>query len=183
MRFGLVALVVVALAGCGGTTETTTVTRTEGETVVVTETRSETVTETERAAAGLPDAVASTHAELLSAAESGDYEALRPFPQDRFSYTFGGPAEGGPIAYWRRLEGESDDRPLEILARLLRLPYTLSRGIYVWPFAYDQSEDDLTAHERELLGDLAGSFGETGYLGWRTGIAADGTRTFFIAGD
>ena len=59
----------------------------------------------------------------------------------------------------------------------------MSRGIYVWPFAYDQSEDDLTAHERELLGALAGSFGETGYLGWRTGIAADGTWTFFIAGD
>jgi len=39
------------------------------------------------------------------------------------------------------------------------------------------------ADVRELLGDLAGSFGETGYLGWRTGIAADGTWTFFIAGD
>ena len=61
MRFGLVALVVVALVSCGGTTETTTVTRTEGETVVVTETRSETLTETERAAAGLPHAVTSTH--------------------------------------------------------------------------------------------------------------------------
>ena len=36
--------------------------------------------------------------------------------------------------------------------RSLRMPYTLSRGLYFWPFAYDvASIDDLTAHERELL--------------------------------
>ena len=174
----------LALAGCGGS-ETVTVTESE----TTTETATETVTQTETAAAepvGLPAAVAETHAALLAAAEAGDYEALRPLrPASGFSYTFGGGVEGGPIAYWQMLETQTDERPIEILARILRLPYTLSGGLYVWPFAYDKQQDELTAHERELLGDLADSYSGagSGYLGWRTGIEPDGTWRFFIAGD
>jgi len=68
------------------------------------------------------------------------------------------------------------------------MPYTLSRGYYVWPFAYDVDDvGDLSPYERELLeplGPLNTLFFEgTGYLGWRTGIAPDGTWTFFVAGD
>jgi hypothetical protein len=183
----LVALAgALALAGCGGT-ETVTVTERETNTESTTET--ETVTQTETAAgpaAGLPPAVAETHAALLEAAESGDYEALRPFlPDSGFSYTFGGEVQGGPIGYWQLVERQTDERPIEILARILRLPYTLSGGRYVWPFAYDKQEDELTAHERELLGDLANSYSGagSGYLGWRAGIEPDGTWRFFIAGD
>lgn len=177
---GAVAVVLaLASAGCGGT-ETVTTTVSESETVT------ETVTETvsEPTAVGLPDAVAETHAGLLAAAESGDYEALRPFLHDEFSYTFGLPDEGGPIAYWQMVEQEGEDSPIEILARILRMPYTLVGGLYIWPFAFDKPEDELTEHERELLGDLAELYGDgSGYLGWRTGIAADGTWQFFIAGD
>ena len=66
--------------------------------------------------------------------------------------------------------------------------YTLSRGIYYWPFAYDvESIDDLTTHERELLaplGPLDSVFVEgTGYLGWRAGIEPGGTWVLFVAGD
>jgi hypothetical protein len=136
---------------------------------------------------GLPASVLETHAALLEAAESGDYEELRPLvPASGFTYTFGEPAEDGPIAYWQRLE---TTRPaIEILAEILRMPYTLSRGYYVWPFAYDvASAEDLSAHERELLeplGPLDTLFAPgTGYLGWRAGIAPDGTWTFFVAGD
>jgi hypothetical protein len=101
-----------------------------------------------------------------------------------FSYTFGLPGEGGPIAYWQRVEDESAERPIRILARILRMPYTLAAGTYVWPFAYDKQPQDLTDHEQELLGDLAELFGEgSGYLGWRAGIEPDGTWRFFIAGD
>lgn len=177
LAIGIAAAVLVA--GCGSTETVTT---------TVTETATETVTETEtvagEGATGLPEAVAETHAGLLAAAESGDYEALRPFLHDEFSYTFGLPDEGGAIAYWQRVEAESDDRPIETLARILRMPYTLVSGSYVWPFAYDKQEEELTPYERELLGDLAETFGEgSGYLGWRAGIAPDGTWQFFIAGD
>ena len=187
MRRALVALAgALALAGCGGTE---TVTVTESETTTQTETATETVTRTETAAAepvGLPPAVAETHAALLAAAESGDYEALRPLiPASGFSYTFGGGAPGGPIEYWQQVEAQTGEQPIDILARILRLPYTLSGGTYVWPFAYDKQENELTAHERELLGDLADSYSGagSGYLGWRAGIEPDGTWRFFIAGD
>jgi hypothetical protein len=176
---------VLALAGCGGTeTVTTAVTETETATETVAETATVTETETvvEPAAVGLPEPVAETHAALLQAADSGDYEALRPLLPAEFSYTFGGPVEGGPIAYWRQVE--SGESPIQILARILRMPYTLSVGTYVWPFAYDKQPEDLTAYEREILGDLADTFGaESGYLGWRAGIEPDGTWRFFIAGD
>ena len=170
----------LALASCaGGGTDTVSVT----ETRVETETQA--VTETVAGEpVGLPPEVAETHAAMLAAAESGDYEALRPLIPDEFSYTFGLPPEGGPIEYWQQVEAESGESPIEILPRLLRLPYTLSAGTYVWPFAYDKQEDELTDYERELLGDLAVYSGAgSGYLGWRAGIEPDGTWRFFIAGD
>lgn len=159
----------------------------EIETVTTTATTTETVTETSTET-GLPLTVEATRRALLAAAEAGDYEALRPHLSERFSYTFGGPVEGGPIALWRELERTTDERPLQTLATILRMPYTLSRGIYVWPFAYSVvGVPDLTAHERELLAPL-GAPAElfvpgTGYLGWRAGIEPDGTWTFFLAGD
>ena len=180
-RFLLALAGALALAGCaGGGTETVSETETRTETT----TETETVTETVAEPVGLPPEVAETHAALLAAAESGDYEALRPLIPDEFSYTFGLPSEGGPIEYWQQVEAESGESPLEILARILELPYTLSSGTYVWPFAYDKQEDELTDYERELLGDLAVYSGAgSGYLGWRAGIAPDGTWRFFIAGD
>ena len=82
------------------------------------------------------------------------------------------------------MEAAGEESPIEILARILELPYTLSSGTYVWPFAYDKAEDELTDYERELLGDLAVYSGAgSGYLGWRAGIEPDGTWRFFIAGD
>jgi hypothetical protein len=181
VRSLLASAAALALVGCGGT-ETVTVTVSE----TVTETETETVTETEKvvAAVGLPKRVAATHRRLLEAARSGDYEVLRPLVPDQFSYTFGGPVEGGPIAYWQRVEAESGESPIKILARILSMPYTLYAGTYVWPFAYDKQPDQLSDYERRLLGDLAGDFGVgSGYLGWRAGIEPDGTWSFFIAGD
>lgn len=139
---------------------------------------------------GLPAAVEETRAALLAAAESGDYEAVeRLIPsQGGFRYTFGGPVDGGPIAYWRQLEENTPERPLETLAAVLQMPYTLSHGYYYWPFAYDVSEvEDLSPHERELLAPLGALdpllVEGTGYLGWRAGISPDGTWALFVAGD
>jgi hypothetical protein len=158
--------------------------------VTTTEVTTETDTVTEEVVeSGLPAAVEETRAALLEAAASGDYEAIRPLiPASGFEYTFGGPVEGGPVGYWQELERSTVERPLDNLEAVLRMPYTLSRGIYVWPFAYDvESADDLSPHERELLaplGPLDTLFVEgTGYLGWRAGIDPEGNWVFFIAGD
>jgi hypothetical protein len=138
----------------------------------------------------LPEAVEETRAALLAAAEDGDYEALRELiPADGFEYTFGGPVPGGAVAYWQELERTTEARPLATLADVLRQPYVLSRGIYVWPWAYTvESRSDLTPYERALLaplGPLDTLFPapDSGYFGWRTGIEPDGTWSFFVAGD
>ena len=134
-------------------------------------------------ASGLPEAVEEVRASILEAALSGDPDAVAGLADpEQFEYTFGGPVEGGPAEYWRQIEQE--ERPLEMLATILQLPYTLSRGIYVWPFAYDKTEDELTDYERELLEPLgAGGAVVDGYFGWRAGITPDGRWVFFVAGD
>jgi hypothetical protein len=133
-----------------------------------------------------PDVVLRKRAAILAAAQARDYDALAQLsdPQ-RFAYSFGGEVEGGPAAYWRQAETRGEDpTPAEALAAILRMPYTLSRGLYVWPFAYDKTEDELTAYERGLLEELGrgGAFAD-GYLGWRAGIDPDGRWVFFVAGD
>ena len=143
---------------------------------------------TATAVSGLPPAVEQTRVTLLEAAESGDYEALRPLITDSFEYTFGSPVEGGPIEYWQRLEEETDEVPLESLAAILKMPYVLSRGSYVWPWAYTvETADDLSEHEVELLAPLGPPSGlfppGSGYFGWRAGFEPDGTWAFFVAGD
>jgi hypothetical protein len=137
---------------------------------------------------GLPSEVEETRAALLEAARAGDYDAVAALGAPGFRYTFGSPVEGGPAAYWRELERTGDARPLERLAAILELPPVLSRGYYVWPWAYAVADaDDLSQHERTLLAPLGGLdtlFAPgTGYLGWRTGIAPDGSWTYFVAGD
>jgi hypothetical protein len=178
----------VALLAGGGAAGWFAARETE-EAETVTSTTIDTTTTTEEVGIGLPDPVAETHAQLLEAAKTGNYAALRPLiPATGFEYTFGGPVEGGAIAYWQELERSTVERPLENLAAVLEMPYTLSRGIYVWPFAYDVTDvSELSTHERELLaplGPLDTLFVEgTGYLGWRAGIEPDGTWVFFVAGD
>jgi hypothetical protein len=187
---GLIAVAAVALLAGGGAAGWFVARETEeAVTTTMTTTSIDTETVTEEIAVGLPGPVAEAHARLLDAAESGDYEELRPLvPSTGFEYTFGGPVEGGPIAYWQELERSTVERPLENLEAVLNMPYVLSRGIYVWPFAYDVADvGDLSAHERELLaplGPLDTLFVEgTGYLGWRAGIDPQGNWVFFVAGD
>jgi hypothetical protein len=85
------------------------------------------------ATAGLPAAVEETRSKLEAAAEAGDYDAVAELVPAGFRYTFGDTVEGGPVAHWQNLERTSDQRPLETLAAILKLPYVLSRGYYVWP--------------------------------------------------
>jgi hypothetical protein len=131
----------------------------------------------------LPEAVEEKRAAILAAAVEGDVDAVAALADpDEFAYSFGGDVEGGPAAYWRQLEA-SGEKPLEALAQILGMPYTLATGIYVWPFAYDKTPDTITDYERELLEPLETTFAGEGYLGWRAGIRPDGRWGFFVAGD
>jgi hypothetical protein len=162
VKRAIVLVGAAALVAAGGVAGWFAARETQDPDVVV-ETATVTETQTVRAPEpGVPEAVALTRDALLEAARERDYDAL--------------------------LKRTTDEEPLEQLEQILELPYTLSRGIYVWPFAYDvESLGDLTAYERELLaplGPLETVFVEgTGYLGWRAGIRPDGTWVFFVAGD
>jgi hypothetical protein len=153
-----------------------------------TDVRVETTTRVSTVAApGLPAAVARTHARLLAAAESGSYDELEPLVTSHLNYSFGGPFDGGAIAYWKHLEATSAERPLATLAKILRMPYVLDHGIYAWPFAY-AAQEELTAHERALLAPVASKalldeIPTSGYLGWRAGISPAGDWVFYISGD
>jgi hypothetical protein len=140
--------------------------------------------------AELPDPVERSRIAIAKAAAARDYGALARLIRDEgFEYTFGGPAQGGPTAYWRRLEATTDEAPLETLVAVLALPHTRMRGIYVWPFAFDRDPKRLTEEELELLSTFATpreiqgwrEFG--GYIGWRAGIEPDGDWVFYVAGD
>lgn len=140
---------------------------------------------------GLPVAVAAKRDAILAGADAGDHEAVAALADEGFRYSFGGPVEGGPAAYWKEIEATTGDRPLEDLAEILKLPYTLSQGYYVWPFVYDDTDlSALSEHEVELLqpivepGELeAYAEAGSGWLGWRAGITPDGRWQFFVAGD
>ena len=91
---------------------------------------------------------------------------------------------GGALAFWRTTKEQTGTDPIDTLARVLHLPYVLSQGIFVWPFAYDKEPGEMSEYELSLLGDLMPEgVTEVGYLGWRAGIRPDGRWVFFIAGD
>ncbi|HET8606342.1 MAG TPA: hypothetical protein VFL66_04860 [Gaiellaceae bacterium] len=138
---------------------------------------------------GMPAAVERTRRRILAAAEARDYDALGRIAGTRFRYSFGPTEPGGAPAYWRQLERSGHGNPLRTLAAIMRMPYTLADGYYVWPFAYDKQPGHLGAYERQLLAPIAGPkeiagwqrFG--GYLGWRAGIAPDGSWAYYVTGD
>jgi hypothetical protein len=138
-----------------------------------------------RADQGLPAVVEETRAAIARDANERNYDALKAhIPLSGFAYTFGGPTSGGPIAYWRKLETTgTGEHPIDVLARIMELPYSLRQGHYVWPFAYGTPKSELTGYERALLGDLVDSYVGEDYYGWRAGIKPDGTWSFFLSGD
>jgi hypothetical protein len=180
MKVAPLVLVALVLAACGSEDAQSPAT-TAGPAATTTD-----------AQAPLPAAVESTRAAIIDAAQGRDLDRLAELvPETGFTYTYGGPAEGGPTAYWQQLEEETPERPLETLAAVLELPYTKIEDEYIWPFAYDRDPATLTRREKETLAaagvatlaqiEQMAEFGH--YLGWRAGIRSDGTWIFYVAGD
>jgi hypothetical protein len=144
----------------------------------------------ESAPAELATPVAETRSGILRAAESGDYDRLRPLIKlNVFLSDYGfGSSQPDPVARWRKLGAE----PLETMGVLLRMPHQVretNEGVlYQWPrFGPDSKPEDLTDSERELLRRIMTEaelrdliLPEYGYTAPRLGILADGTWWFFI---
>lgn len=144
----------------------------------------------------LPAPVRETRERLLGAARSGDIEALRPLiAAGSYATQLSlGPPAADPIAYLRSISGDSEGHEiLAILYEVLSAGFVhLQNGgeeeMYVWPYFYVMSLDELDARQRVELFKLvtAGDYEDMraygGYLFYRTGILPDGRWAFFIAG-
>lgn len=138
----------------------------------------------------LPAEVADTHARVFTSATTCDYETLAELAKaDQTNLSFGGSED--PIELWVAAgrAGDEASEPLAILAGLLttRPAYDEDAGYWVWPAAFlDPTDDESWAELPAVLGqetvDLLREYPD-GYLGYRVGIAADGTWMFYVGGD
>ena len=200
-----IAFAALALAGCGtedsadeaGSTARVTVTETITETETVTE-----EPEVTCSTAGLrltlpeqelPAIVADVRKRVFDAAVACDYDTLEEIALEQgegFTFSYGGSTDASE--YWRDVEENSTEqpKPMRALATILTLPFTRNEsGSYAWPTAYTESPTEeawrdlvdaglYTAEEVQLMQEQ-----NTGYLGYRTAITADGDWQFFVAGD
>ncbi|HEX7098446.1 MAG TPA: hypothetical protein VF377_04350 [Acidimicrobiia bacterium] len=134
----------------------------------------------------LPPAVAETREQLAALAASCDYEGLAAIVEaDGTTISFG--AAGDPVEFWVA-EGRAGRDPLAVLAALLTTtPAEDPAGYWAWPAVHVDPSNEVSWAELEpILGadttEELRQYGE-GYLGWRVGIAPDGTWGYFVAGD
>ena len=141
----------------------------------------------------LPPAVADVRKRVFDAAAACDYDTLEQIALEQgegFTFSYGSSTDASE--YWRDLEESSNEspKPMRALATILTLPFTRNEsGSYAWPTAYSENptEDawrDLVysgLYSAEVVDQMQEQ--NTGYLGYRTAITADGDWQFFVAGD
>jgi hypothetical protein len=202
MRIVVVLAAAAVLAGCGSESDEAaapqpvTVTVTETETLPpppTTEPEAGCSTSTVRTTLPeqeLPEAVASVRRRIFDAAIACDFDALQAIALEQgegFTFSYG--AETSAADFWRGLE-ESGETPMLDLVRIISIPYTRNEsGSYAWPSAYEErpaDEDwqalvDAGLYTQAEVDEMRAQ--NTGYLGWRTAITAEGDWQFFVAGD
>ena len=144
----------------------------------------------------LPSPVLKTRNALLQAARSGDLEKLRPIleaSEDTPIVSFG--ADEDAIAYWK--DSSVDGSGRDILAEMIKVFSSgfvhINAGttddLYIWPYHFVYPIDKLTAEQEvELYLLIPAQHREDmveagGYIGFRAGIAPNGSLVFFVAGD
>lgn len=133
----------------------------------------------------LPPAVAATRRAIFVAATGCDFAALDELAPSGLSYSFG--AEGDAVGHWREAEARGEP-VLRRMAEVLRAAPAEEDGLWVWPAFFlrpvaEWSAADRRQAERLLGEELDFLTGSGAYLGYRLGIAADGTWQYFVAGD
>jgi hypothetical protein len=135
----------------------------------------------------LSDPVRAKYEAILAAAKARDYDAIEPLIEPAVFLSDAGFGVD-PLPHWREL----GTAPLETMEAVLNLGHTVEETnegrLYQWPrFNENSSPGEMQAEEREALVALLGEDGlvnafqeETGYVGPRLGILADGTWWFLI---
>lgn len=119
---------------------------------------------------------------IVSDATGCDYERLEKLGREHGTFRFG--ARGSAATYWRKEEGLGH-KPLASLLRILRLPYTMVGGSYVWPAAVKGHPSAATWSALVRAGVLTRAeaaiertHGNV-YRGWRAAITPDGDWVSF----
>lgn len=144
----------------------------------------------------LPSPVLKTRNALLQAARSGDLEKLRPIleaSENTPIVSFG--AEEDAIDYWK--DSSVDGTGRDILAEMIKVFSSgfvhINAGtaddLYIWPYHFVYPIDKLSAEQEVELYLLIPAqhrddmIEAGGYIGFRAGIAPNGSLVFFVAGD
>lgn len=143
----------------------------------------------------LPEAVGRIRAAMLSAAMSGDIEALRvPVQMNEIPPMVAREKISDPVDYWRKIGRDGEGREImAIMVELFRTGFVRKAPgtddeMYIWPYFAEVPLDKLTpAQEVELLtlvtpDQLKAMRASGKYDHYRIGIAHDGTWHFFWNG-
>lgn len=134
----------------------------------------------------LPAGVAATREAIYRAATACDYPALDELAPADLRFSFGDP--GDALESWKDSEARGQ-AVLQAMAEVLTLTPERQDDLWVWPaFFIRPVEEWSESDHREavlLLGAerAAAEVSYGAYLGYRVGIASDGTWRYFIAGD
>jgi len=133
----------------------------------------------------LPAAVAATREAIFAAATACDFAALDDLAPPTLRYSFGENVDA--VAAWRAAEARGEP-VLRWMAAVLAAEPAHEHGLWVWPGFFVRTVEEWSAADRReaerLLGeDFAALTGSGAYLGYRVGVAEDGTWTYFVAGD
>ena len=144
----------------------------------------------------LPEAVGRIRSAMLSAAMSGEIEALRvPVEMNEIPPMIAKEKISDPIAYWQKVARDGQGREImAIMVELFRTGFVRKAAgtddeMYVWPYFAEIPLDRLTpAQEVELLtlvtpDQLKAMRASGKYDHYRIGIAHDGTWHFFWNGE
>ena len=142
----------------------------------------------------LPLSVRTSHSALLAAAKAKDLKAIAAMlTTEGAKFDFGSSAD--PAAYWQTLKADGVDVAADLERILMMRPNTVVEGdkqFYAWPYLYGMKPADITGAALDDLKALGpkgwdpatdASFKDTGYIGWRVLIGADGKIEAFVRGD
>jgi hypothetical protein len=141
----------------------------------------------------LPPVVADVRKRVFDAAVACDYDTLEQIALEEgegFTFSYGSGTDASE--YWRDLEENSNEtpKPMRALATILTQPFTRNEsGSYAWPTAYSENPTEEAWRDLVYSGlysaEVVDQMREqnTGYVGYRTAITADGDWQFFVTGD
>lgn len=134
---------------------------------------------------------------ILDAARSGDINKFRPFigkGDDMTMLSLAG-LDGDPIDFLKSISGDPEGHELlAIITEILESDFVLidegtDQAVYVWPYYYAHSLENLTPRQRVKLfrlltyGDYQEMESFGAYIFYRLGITPEGRWRFFVAGD